>query len=262
MTDHRISISLLLPTRGRRALVERLFDSIVATTANLEDLEVIMYIDEDDLPTHQIAHPLLSLVKLIKPPGEKMGRMNQLCYETSCGRFVMLMNDDVVFRTKAWDVRVLEAFARFDDDIALVYGNDLHQRESLATLPIGSRAYCEVVGGICPRDYLNLYIDLHLFDIFKNLAKLGYPRTVYLGDVIFEHMHHETGKSTMDATYAKKNERADDLLFINLADERWTHAKMLKRYIDAKRDGTMSVNTKDGVGSLLRNALSYIKSRT
>ena len=262
MTDHRISISLLLPTRGRRALVERLFDSIVATTANLKELEVVMYIDEDDLPTHQIAHPLLSLVKLIKPPGEKMGRMNQLCYETSCGRYVMLMNDDVVFRTKAWDVLVLENFARFDDDIALVYGNDLHQSEALATLPIVSRAVCDVMGGICPGDYLNLYIDLHLFDVFRSLAKLGYPRTVYLGHVIFEHMHYETGKSTMDVTYAKKNERADDLLFINLADERRTQARMLKRYIDARRDGAMSVTTTDGVGSMLRSMLSYIKSRT
>jgi hypothetical protein len=52
-------------------------------------------------------------------------------------------------------------------------------------------------------------------------------------------MHHEAGKSSMDATYVKKNERGDDLLFINLEDERWNQARMLKRYIETtQREGT------------------------
>ena len=227
-----IDISLVVPTRGRPKLLERLFDSVADTTSRLEKIEIVLYIDEDDLPTQEVSHPLLQLIKLIKPAGEKMGRMNQMCYEASRGRFVMLMNDDVVFRTKAWDARVLDAFTRFPDDVALVYGNDLHRQESVATLPIVSRAVCEVLGGICPRDYLNVYIDVHMLDVFKKLAKLGCRRTVYLQDVIFEHMHHEAGKSAMDATYAKKNEQFDDLLFINLEDDRWNQAKMLKRYID------------------------------
>jgi glycosyltransferase involved in cell wall biosynthesis len=227
-----IDISLVVPTRGRPKLLERLFDSVADTTSRLERIEIVLYIDEDDLPTQEVSHPLLQLIKLIKPAGEKMGRMNQMCYEASRGRFLMLMNDDVVFRTKGWDARVLDAFTLFPDDAALVYGNDLHRQKSLATLPIVSRAVCDVLGGICPRDYLNVYIDIHLFDVFKKLAKLGYHRTAYLNDVIFEHMHHEVGKSSMDATYVKKNEQFDDLLFINLEDERWNQAKMLKRYIN------------------------------
>ena len=230
--EDTIDISLLVPTRGRPKLLQRLFDSLVDTTSQLARIEIVLYIDEDDLPTHEVTHASLQLIKLIKPAGEKMGRMNQLCYEASRGRFVMLMNDDVVFRTKAWDGRVLDAFRRFPDEAALVYGNDLHQQESMATLPIVSRAVCDIMGGICPRDYLNVYIDVHLFDVFKKLAKLGYSRTAYLEDVVFEHLHHEVGKSSLDSTYVKKNEQFDDLLFINLEDERWNQAKMLKRYID------------------------------
>jgi len=107
-----MNISLLLPSRGRPAQLQRLFDSIVATTANIEKLEIILYIDEDDLPTEKVSHPSLSLIKLVKRPGERMGRMNQLCYEASQGRYVMLMNDDVVFRTPRWDERVVEVFTR------------------------------------------------------------------------------------------------------------------------------------------------------
>jgi len=241
-----IDISLLVPTRGRPKLLQRLFDSLADTTSRLARIEIVLYIDDDDFPTHEVTHPSLRLIKLIKPAGEKMGRMNQMCYEASRGRFVMLMNDDVVFRTKSWDESVLDTFTRFPDGVALIYGNDLHRRESVATLPIVSRAVCEVLGGICPRDYLNVYIDVHMLDVFKKLAKLGYHRTVYLEDVIFEHMHHEAGKSLMDATYVKKNEQFDDLLFINLEDERWNQAKMLKRYIDTTQK-KRQVDSTDGI---------------
>ena len=250
-----IDISLLVPTRGRPKLLRRLFESVADTTSQLSRIEVVLYIDDDDPPTHEVTHPSLQLIKLIKPPGEKMGRMNQLCYEASRGRFVMLMNDDVVFRTKAWDTRVLDAFTRFPDGAALIYGNDQHQQESMATLPIVSRALCEVLGGICPRDYLNVYIDVHVFDVFKKLAKLGYRRTVYLEDVIFEHLHHEAGKSLMDTTYVKKSEGFDDFLFINLEDERWNQAKLLKQYIDT----TQKKQQVDGAYGIGEN--SYDKKR-
>ena len=265
--ENIIDISLLVPTRGRPKLLRRLFDSLADTTSRLEKIEIILYIDDDDLPTHEVTHASLQLIKLIKSPGEKMGRMNQMCYEASRGRYLMLMNDDVVFRTKAWDERTLNAFTRFPDDIALVYGNDLHQQESVATLPILSRAVCGVLGGICPRDYLNVYIDVHLLDVFKKLAKLGHHRIAYLADVIFEHMHHEVGKSSMDATYVKKNERFDDLLFINLEDERWNQAKMLKRYIDTTQrkgqadstyviGGSQNDKKRGGVKSFFRRMIS------
>ena len=258
-----IDISLLVPTRGRPKLLRRLFESVAESTSRLEKIEIVLYMDDDDLSTHEVTHPSLQLIKLIKPRGEKMGRMNRMCYEASRGRFVMLMNDDVVFRTKAWDARVLDAFARFPDEVALVYGNDLHQQEAMATLPIVSRAVCDAMGGICPRDYLNVYIDVHLFDVFKKLAKLGYPRTAYLEDVIFEHLHHEVGKSSLDATYVKKNEQFDDLLFINLEDERWNQAKMLKRYIETRQpDGARGIgvssrdNQPGGVKAFLKRMIA------
>ena len=51
-TMNEIRISLLLPTRGRPAWVERLFDSIVATASQLARIEVVMYVDDDDAGSH------------------------------------------------------------------------------------------------------------------------------------------------------------------------------------------------------------------
>ena len=228
-----VAFSLLLPTRGRVPLVQRLFDSVVATTTKLRRLEVVLYVDEDDPESRKISRHELSIVKIVGRRDETMGNMNRACYEASHGRYVMLINDDAVFRTTGWDTRVLEAAARFPDGISLIYGNDLDQGEAVPTFPIVSRAACELIGELCPRGYRNLHIESHLLDIFKRLARLGYYRICYLEDVIFEHMHHVVGKAVVDSIYIKKNQRADDLLFIALDDERAFKARLLVQHIEA-----------------------------
>jgi hypothetical protein len=229
-------ISLLLPTRERSALVQRLFDSLVRTTTDLRRLEVVLYTDEDDCESREISHSELSLVKIVGHPGETMGNMNRACYEASHGRHLMLINDDAVFRTLGWDTRVVEAASHFSDEIALIYGNDLDQGKAVPTFPIVSRTVCEVLGEICPRGYRNLHIESHLLDIFKQLARLGHNRICYLDDVIFEHMHYVVGKAVVDSTYIKKNQRADDLLFIALDDERAFKARLLVQHIEASHN--------------------------
>jgi len=228
-----IQFSLLLPTRGRAPLVRRLFDSLVQMTADLRCLEVVLYIDEDDGQTQKISHPTLCLIKIVGRPRQTMGYMNRTCCDASHGRYVMLLNDDAVCRTEGWDARVLDAWHRFPDQVALVYGNDLDQSEAVPTFPILSRIVCEVLGEICPRGYRNLHIESHLLDIFRQLSKLGHNRICYLHDVVFEHMHPAVGKAPVDSTYVKKNQRADDLLFIALDQERAFRAKLLARHIEA-----------------------------
>ena len=229
-----MNISLLLPTRGRPALVQRLFHSLVETTKQLDDLEVVLYIDADDRETQETFSPSLRISKVIGAPGQTMGKMNARCYEASSGRYVMLVNDDVIFRTRSWDLRVLESFDSFGDGIALVYGNDLDQGGAVPTFPIVSRVVCDVLGEICPSGYRNLHIESHLFDIFNQLGNLGHHRIRYLDDVLFEHMHYTLGKAAYDSTYRKKSQRADDLLFLALDDERTYKAKLLLRYIEAQ----------------------------
>ncbi|MFN3468017.1 MAG: hypothetical protein ACK4WF_10010, partial [Candidatus Brocadiales bacterium] len=136
----------------------KLFDSIMDTTANPSELEVVLYVDEDDSSSHSLSHPVLPIVKLIRP-GNTMGNINRACYDSCHGRYVMLLNDDVLFRTRAWDVTVLEAFARFPDDVALVYGNDLIFGRHLAAFPITSRTVCNLIGGVCPPEYRRDFID-------------------------------------------------------------------------------------------------------
>jgi hypothetical protein len=234
-------ISLVLPTRGRPALVSRLLESIVHTTAAPERLEVVALLDTDDDSRREIQWPDLGVERLLGPPGRTMGSMTRTGFEASRGRYVMLLNDDVVFRTAGWDVQVTAAFGQFADDIALVYGNDLDQGRARPTLPFLSRVVADLIGGVCPLSYHNLHIESHLFDIFRQLARLGQPRIVYLGDVVFEHMHCALGKSAVDSTSIKRDKQHDDVLFISLDGERRHLARRIARHIDSGASSQPSV---------------------
>lgn len=229
-----VNISLLLPTRGRSSLVYQLFDSILKTTSDPLTVEVVLYIDEDDIGSHEINYSSFSIVKLIKPC-VTLGKATKICFKASSGRYVMLVNDDVIFRTKGWDIAVLKAFSKFADDIALVYGNDLYQGEKMPTFPFLSRTVCKLMDGVCPSDYKGPYIDAHIFDIFKRLARQGFNRIVYLDDVIFEHMHQEAGKAASHVTYLKRNHHTEEPIFLSFTEERRDIALKIVRYIKGDR---------------------------
>lgn len=181
--------SFLLPTRGNPAGVQRFFQSIVDTTSRLEDLEIILAVDDDDFESQTITHDLLTLKKIVLPRGATMGNLNRACFELAGGRYIMLVNDDILLRTKDWDRVILRVVADYPDDIVLIHVNDLLFREKLCTFPMLSRRACLEIGA-CPAGYRRYRIDDHIYDTYSLLASLGHPRIVYLPEVIFEHQNH------------------------------------------------------------------------
>jgi hypothetical protein len=224
-------ISLILPTRGRPALARRFLDSVARTADVPEQLEVVLYVDEDDPPSHAISHPDFDIVKLVRPRA-RMGAITQACYQATTGRYVMLVNDDVVCQTLAWDTAVLARLESYPDDIALVWGNDLFRGNRLPSHPILSRAACEIIGRVCPEQYHRDYIDTHILDVFRTLAALGHERMCYLPHVIFEHLHPEAGKAPLDTTCMKNHRTSDELTYVAWADERQLAAARLARHIE------------------------------
>ena len=99
-------ISLLLPTRGRPNLVYRLFQSISKKTSLLDRIEVVLYIDEDDVESHALDSPDFHVVRIIGPK-MTMGGYNSTCLEKAQGDILMIVNDDMVFGTPGWDEKVI-----------------------------------------------------------------------------------------------------------------------------------------------------------
>ncbi len=229
------SISLLLPTRGRPTLVERLFRSIAETTSQPERVEAILYVDEDDTGSHHLDSEDVRVVRIVGP-AMSMGEYNSACLARARGDIIILANDDMVIRTPGWDNKIAEMDAKFADKIYLAYSNDLFKKRSLCTFPILSRRTCELLVEPYPVAYRGAFIDVHLFDIFKRLQHAGFDRVRYLDDVVFEHLHYRTGKAVCDETYKRRGRFEADPTFIAMAGARSTGAK---RLLNALRGETL-----------------------
>lgn len=237
--------SFLVPTRHRVQLVHRLFKSIVDTTAMLDGLEIVLGIDSDDEESKAISNGALQIKKVVSPPGSTMGMLNSSCFDVSAGRYVMLLNDDVILRTKNWDQIISAVASLYQDDVCLIHVNDLLFRDKLCTFPILSRRACLEIG-VCPSEYRRYRIDDHIYDIYRLLARLGHQRTVYLPDVIFEHENytiqaqghqsHEF-RSVDNKVYIPDQEiiKEDARLFEETFGERQEAAIKLARLIDQSR---------------------------
>jgi hypothetical protein len=187
MTSTRPLLSIIVPTRQRTESLRHMLDSLAGMADCRDCFEVVLVVDADDGPSVAFRHPTLALTHVVVPPGQTMGALNMAGYRGARGDFLMLLNDDVVARTRGWDTKVLARLRRFPDGIVLVHPNDTLLRDNLCCFPIVSRAFCDLAGGICPEEYLRYRIDDHIEDVFNLLGQLGQKRTIYLPDVVFEH---------------------------------------------------------------------------
>ncbi len=224
-------ISLILPTRDRSRLVQRLLRDILETVSDPKALEIILYLDRDDPETAKISYPALRLLKITGEKKETMGRITQICFEKSSGRIIALVNDDIVIRIKDWDKKIKEAFSLFPDQIGLVYPNDRYYGKKVATFPVMSRKTCELLGGICPAEYDRHCIDSHIFDVFERLLRLGFQRSVYLKEVVFEHMHYGLSLKAFEGDFKTRGNEKDQELYARLADDRQKYALELAEHI-------------------------------
>jgi hypothetical protein len=179
--------SLLVPTRQRPGLLQTFLDSVAATASTPESIEVVLVIDSDDLASTAITCDRLHIRRVVVPPGQTMGMLNTIAYEASTGRYLMLLNDDVIARTPSWDLSLRTCFASCPDEVLLVHINDRLFEKVQCTFPVVSRTFCRLAGGICPTAYVRYRVDDHIEDVFNLLNALGALRTIYLPHVIFEH---------------------------------------------------------------------------
>ena len=196
-------------------------ESILATTHNPDELEVILVVDSDDKQSIRFQTDGLHLKHVQVPPGLTMGALNMSGYRAATGKYLLLLNDDVILRTPGWDVLVLAAFRSVPDGIVLVHVNDLVFKDSLCIFPFQTREFCLLAGGICPEGYLRYRIDDHVHNIFDLISLLGQQRRIFLPDVVFEHMNVDaTAGDAVQYAPESSIHKVDTRLFDSLLPER------------------------------------------
>jgi len=228
----RTLFSLIVPTRHRTEKLRRFLLSLAATSADNDRIEVVLVVDADDAESRAFRFDPVPLRRVIVEPGLPMGALNQAGYEASAGAYIMLLNDDVIVRTRQWDKKISACLKRYPDGIVLIHVNDTLFQEGMCTFPLVSRTYCDLAGGICPTDYLRYRIDDHVEQVFNLLGVLGENRIAYLPDVIFEHDKFiETGAGQRKYYLDERIELLDVPRFAAHWDGRKELALRLKQHI-------------------------------
>lgn len=219
-------ISLLVPTRGRPDNVRRLATSVRETATT--SVELVFYVDDDDLPSFEVVNAVGDQV--ISGPRVVLSEMWNRCAEIAHHDVMMHCGDDIVFRTSAWDQRILDVFDQAPDKLILVHGRDGFQDARLATHGFYHRRWGDVLGYFMPPYFSSDYNDLWMTEIADMVG-----RRIYLEDVYTEHMHPVIGKAPLDLTHQERLTRHQqdnvDQLYKDLINERLADAEKLRQAI-------------------------------
>jgi glycosyl transferase/beta-hydroxylase protein BlmF len=123
--------------------------------------------------------------------------MNDLA-EMSDEELLFAVSDDILFRTQGWDEILCAAFERYPDRLLLAYTNDGLDRDKCTHFAV-HRYWLYLSGYFVWPEFEHFYADEWCFRIG---AAIG--RTLYLRELVTEHMHFKYGKSEKDETYSSK----------------------------------------------------------
>jgi hypothetical protein len=190
-------ISILCPTRGRPNNVLRKIESVFGTATNPNLVEILFYVDSDDLtfPSSKIKN---KNVKVIKGPRMWLSILQNVLYTHASGEILMYTGDDVIFESQSWDQIVRDEFNSSKDKLLLVYGSDGgFYGEKIALHGFLHRNWIELVG-CWVQPGRGVPYDFWLTDTARKLGRLRYKE-----DLKFTHLHFRQGNKAakFDPTY-------------------------------------------------------------
>jgi len=193
--DNSRKIAVIMPTRSaggiRNSGAAAAAASWFATTSGLSDFYYGM--DDDDLANYEVPSYAKQLVNprvRLVPKLNLMAAQLQDQYD-----YLLFIGDDHRFVTPLWE----EAFVRDGDalkGVAILYGNDLLQRQSLPTAVFIGTAITKALGYMAPPCIQHMYADNFWKDLGEALSIIK-----YYPDIIIEHLHFSNGKAQVDAQY-------------------------------------------------------------
>jgi len=238
-----MKIGLLMPARERLNLNLTLISSIITTVNDINNVVLYMGIDDDD-PTKEIQHKIaaaIPFVKIIPIHNNKqfigLGKIwNELARHSNEEIFGYIGND-MIFRTKDWDVKILEEFNKQNcpqDNIKLVHCHDGYRNGELCVNAFIHRKYYEVIGYFIREEFKINWSDQWLMQVFS-----AFDRTKYRPDILIEHNHWVFSKRNIDSTGIRmmqadkdiNNQSVSDPLWYTLVNERIAEVKKLGQYL-------------------------------
>lgn len=209
-----MKISFLMPTRGRPHNMRRFAKSCFETAKNPSDVQIMMYIDDDDTESYATAHDLADeygcpCITFISGPRQYLSKCHNDLYTAEqngiqfcLSDIVSFIGDDVIFLTKGWDEKIISAFDEFQDKIVFVYPDDGMNHEKLGVHGFLHRNWVDTLGYVVPPYFAARFSDAWIQEVAQNIG-----RAKYIPSVIIEHLHYCVNKGNIDKTYKEANQR-------------------------------------------------------
>lgn len=219
-------VYVFVPSRGRPGNIAELWQSITDTKTG--DVTLIVGVDRDDPEVRGYLEVYMDRYKYEDGPkfnmhigrpsrlGPWLNRLARMYWDD--GAILSFLGDDHRPRSAGWDREVAEAAG----DKGIVYGNDLLQRENLATAVFITSNIVKELGFYVPEGMVHMFLD----NFWGELGRRSKTLT-YLPDTIIEHMHFSNGKSEGDDTYRATNNgemmSSDEVRYKDWLEDRADH---------------------------------------
>lgn len=216
-------ISLLLPSRKRFESLKELVQSVKDTADNPKDIEIMVYVDDDD-----DSYEELDMVGYVRGPRIVLSQMWNRCYEEARGPIYQHCGDDLRFRTKGWDTIVKNKFKEYPDKIAFLYGDDGFWTE-FGTHGFIHENWVKAVGYFVPPYFSSDYNDQWLNDVAKLIGRhVKIP-------IMTEHLHFAFNKRPKDQVDEEREAKGarDNVMqmYKDKESERQADAEKLKSFM-------------------------------
>ena len=201
-------ISIVCPTHKRPKLQKRFARYVHDNCYDSKYSEIIFGIDNNDQLALQAAEELKqeygdNFIRtcLVEPDQEKIASIVNSCASIARAQIVGNAADDVVFKSKNWDITVLKEFEKSEDKIILLWGDDGLWDAALASHYFLHKNWIKTVGHMQPTHFYADWTDHWMQRLAKRLG-----RAVVIHDrerLFLEHLHAEFDGMEKDETYYK-----------------------------------------------------------
>jgi hypothetical protein len=202
-----MNFSIILASRERVHLLDSLLHSIVNTVGDKSNCEVICVIDTDDRVTKRFLDRFktsCSFVRFVvrdRAPNLNDDYLNWAWRNFSTGRNIIIVNDDVVFKTANWDSIILAHLDKYlaDKPDGIAYGwieDGLKSRAGglrYCCFPLITRKAAETVGFVMPPEFPGWGADIGLFRIYSAVNRI-----CELPGVAVDHVSYHNGSRNRD----------------------------------------------------------------
>lgn len=200
MITNDISISILLPTRGRTTQLERSVMSLIDLADDPSRLQWCLGFDTDDQDSFAYCRDVI-LPKIqhsgarytclgFQPLGyHRLNEYVNRLAHASDGEWMVFWNDDAVMQTQGWDSVISSHTGRF-----CLQAFDTHKKHPYSIFPIVPRAWLDVIGHLSLHQLNDAWLSqiAWLLDIMVRI------------DVVVDHERYDlTGKNN-DETFKQR----------------------------------------------------------